>query len=271
MEPWKTQLFRRLDRIRLACGQLCNLNTPAALEEHYVYPLEEGQQLPTIRVPNVNCPAILGQEEIDEGDLSAPGIPPELLSYFTIGNAYAVSNEPRRKDIYMGGNALQNVWKEADLTWLIQQIAAGTARGTYGVQATRGVRDKVGEIDMKGKSVMVTGSERPWLEAICLHWGAAKVTTLEYGKIVSEHPQIVTLTPDVFRAKYLAGELEEFDGILSHSSLEHSGLGRYGDALNPWGDILAVARAWCVTKSGGFLYVGVPTGKDMIWSNWHRI
>jgi len=171
----------------------------------------------------------------------------------------------------MGGNALQNVWKEADLTLLIQQIAAGTARGTYGVQATRGVRDKVGEIDMKGKSVMVTGSERPWLEAICLHWGAAKVTTLEYGKIVSEHPQIVTLTPDVFRAKYLAGELEAFDGILSHSSLEHSGLGRYGDALNPWGDILAVARAWCVTKSGGFLYVGVPTGKDMIWSNWHRI
>jgi len=100
MDPWKMQLFQRLDRIRLACGQLCNLNTPAALEEHYMYPMAEGQQLPTIRVPNVNCPAILGQEEIDEGDLSAPGIPPELLSYFTIGNAYAVSNEPRKRHLH---------------------------------------------------------------------------------------------------------------------------------------------------------------------------
>ena len=25
-------------------------------------------------------------------------------------------------------------------------------------------------------------------------------------------------------------------------------LGRYGDALNPWGDILTVARAWCVSS-----------------------
>jgi hypothetical protein len=25
-------------------------------------------------------------------------------------------------------------------------------------------------------------------------------------------------------------------------------LGRYGDALNPWGDILTIARAWCVSS-----------------------
>jgi hypothetical protein len=41
--------------------------------------------------------------------------------------------------------------------------------------------------------------------------------------------------------------------IVTFSSVEHSGLGRYGDALNPWGDIIAIARAWCVTKQGGAL------------------
>jgi hypothetical protein len=117
---------------------------------------------------------------------------------------------------------------------------------------------------------MVIGSLTPWIEAILLNFGAAKVTTLEYSHIVSEHPQIKTLQPYQFRERFLAGTLETFDGIVTHSSVEHSGLGRYGDALNPWGDILAIARAWCVTKDGGFMYLGLPTGSDQVVSNWHR-
>jgi hypothetical protein len=39
--------------------------------------------------------------------------------------------------------------------------------------------------------------------------------------------------------------------------VEHSGLGRYGDALNPWGDIIAIAKAWCVTKVNGSLTMAV--------------
>ena len=35
-----------------------------------------------------------------------------------------------------------------------------------------------------------------------------------------------------------------FDAVVSFSSIEHSGLGRYGDALNPWGDLIASAQAW---------------------------
>ena len=35
-----------------------------------------------------------------------------------------------------------------------------------------------------------------------------------------------------------------FDAVVSFSSIEHSGLGRYGDALNPWGDLIAAAQAW---------------------------
>ena len=113
------------------------------------------------------------------------------------------------------------------------------------------------------------------MEAICLFLGAKQVTTLEYGTIHSEHPQITTETPDTFRAKYLNGTLEQFDGVVTHSSLEHSGLGRYGDALNPWGDILAIARAWCVTKPKAWIWMGVPTGQDRIFpivmTNWKTI
>jgi hypothetical protein len=119
--------------------------------------------------------------------------------------------------------------------------------------------------------VLVIGSEKPWIEAICLGLGASHVTTLEYGRINSMHPQVQTLTPGDFRDRYQKGTLAEFDVVVSHSSLEHSGLGRYGDSLNPWGDIIAVARAWCVTKSGGSMYLGLPTGKDDIIFNAHRV
>lgn len=46
---------------------------------------------------------------------------------------------------------------------------------------------------------------------------------------------------------------------------------RYGDHLNPWGDIIAMGRAWCLLKPGAIALVGLPTGKDEICFNSHRI
>merc|ERR1712183_540523 len=143
--------------------------------------------------------------------------------------------------------------------------------GPYGLDETIQLTNSLAQANMKGKSVLVIGSSHPWVEAICLHHGAAKVTTLEYGEIISNHPQIQTETPSTIRKKYVSGELTHFDGIVTHSSVEHSGLGRYGDALNPWGDILAIARAWCIAKPKAFMWVAVPTGEDRVLYNWHRI
>jgi hypothetical protein len=144
-------------------------------------------------------------------------------------------------------------------------------RGTYGKVATLRLRNKLIRLNVTSKSVLVIGSERPWVEAVLLGLGAARITTLEYGQINCTHPQVQTVTPARFREQYQNGTLGEFDLVVSHSSLEHSGLGRYGDALNPWGDILALARAWCVTKPGGGLYLGLPTGKDDVLHNAGRI
>jgi hypothetical protein len=59
-------------------------------------------------------------------------------------------------------------------------------------------------------------------------------------------------------SSFLENKLEKIDAIVIFSSVEHSGLGRFGDMLNPWGDIITIARAWCVTKDGGSLTIGVP-------------
>ena len=50
--------------------------------------------------------------------------------------------------------------------------------------------------------------------------------------------------------------------------------GRYGDPLNPWGDIMAVAEAWCVTTDQAKLAIGVPVSFQKTGTlafNAHRI
>ena len=72
----------------------------------------------------------------------------------------------------------------------------------------------------------------------------------EYVQIKNHHPQLQTLTPDKFSQQFLDGTLPQFDAMVSFSSIEHSGLGRYGDQLNPWGDLITMAKVWCVIKPG---------------------
>ena len=129
--------------------------------------------------------------------------------------------------------------------------------------------------------------------------------TLEYGWFISEHPKWELVRPHDFYQRYHEGSLEKFDAVFSYSSLEHSGLGResngwftekfclektkpsnlnsnliilflgrYGDNLNPWADIITIAQAWCVSKEDAKLVVGVPTfihGKDRVESNAGRV
>lgn len=91
-----------------------------------------------------------------------------------------------------------------------------------------------------GKRVLILGSGNPWVEAILLAMGARVAATVEYAPIQSEHPQHEVYTPAELTAMFLenknrkgqAGAWEPFDGAVSISSLEHTGLARYGDALN---------------------------------------
>jgi hypothetical protein len=90
---------------------------------------------------------------------------------------------------------------------------------------------------VKNGRVLIIGSITPWVEACVLEAGARQIVTVEYSKIESYHTQIQTLTPNEFREHFLKGKLGLFDAVVTFSSVEHSGLGRYGDGLNPWGDM----------------------------------
>lgn len=54
-------------------------------------------------------------------------------------------------------------------------------------------------------------------------------------------------------------------------TLEHVGLGRYGDAIDAEGDLKAIAELKRVIKPGGSLLIVVPVGRPKIEYNAHRI
>lgn len=54
-------------------------------------------------------------------------------------------------------------------------------------------------------------------------------------------------------------------------TLEHIGLGRYGDPIDPSGDLKAIAELARVLAPGGSLLIAIPLGKPKIEYNAHRI
>lgn len=90
------------------------------------------------------------------------------------------------------------------------------------------------------------------------------MTTVEYNEIQSEHTQVKTLTPEKLARAWLSNKSAEYDFAVSYSSYEHDGLGRYGDPIDPWGDVWDVRRVGCLVKPQGLLYLGVPMGADQV-------
>jgi 2-polyprenyl-3-methyl-5-hydroxy-6-metoxy-1,4-benzoquinol methylase len=56
----------------------------------------------------------------------------------------------------------------------------------------------------------------------------------------------------------------DFDLVYSISTVEHVGLGNYGDASRPDGDRIALANLWAKVRPGGRLIFSVPAGQPTI-------
>ena len=139
-------------------------------------------------------------------------------------------------------------WSTAYIDKYCAAMAAGNVTGNYGPADTKVLLEGLRSLGIshglavQHSTALVMGTENPWVECLLLNEGARLVTTFEYGKINVEHPKMrASLCQDI-AIDFLAGRFEPVDLIVSYSSLEHSGLGRYGDALNPDGDKDAVAQ-----------------------------
>lgn len=69
----------------------------------------------------------------------------------------------------------------------------------------------------------------------------------------------------------LSFEDNSIESLSCMHTIEHVGLGRYGDEINPEGDLKAIGELKRVVKKGGNLLFVVPIGKPRIQYNAHRI
>lgn len=206
-------------------------------------------------------------------------IPNDLFDAFTMRGTATVE-QWYFQERYSGRDALANDWSALGLD---ARVNARTAADSVNDLATYTV-DSALYVDsvlqryadfINGSVGLVWGSEKPWAEILLARRGATATLTVEYGRVHSTHASIHATTPQHFAA-FMLQHAKKFDFAFTYSSLEHSGLGRYGDLLNPYGDIEAASQTWCALRPGGLFFLGVPAGdsrasQDKVVWNAHRL
>lgn len=105
----------------------------------------------------------------------------------------------------------------------------------------------------------------PWYEGIALERDAYVYST-DYNYIDYEDSQRV-----IFLDYPIKPGTYTFGNIICISSIEHSGLGRYGDIIDPDADLKEMERLMNILCNYGLLFLAVPLGKDKVVGNLHRI
>ena len=119
------------------------------------------------------------------------------------------------------------------------------------------------------KTVAVIGSATPLYEAY-IDYFKGKPLTIEYRKIKHNIPHLQTYTFDE-AVKKINKEALKTDCAFCYSSIEHSGLGRYGDYIDPEEDFFTMSLIKKMVKPGGLLFLQIPVGRDLLLWNGTRI
>lgn len=245
--------YRSIDSLRAAHGQL-------AQDLKQLEPLAHQMDL-------VPCGA-MQPEANSTGDpvarartLRPPSvIPQELLNQYTM-NRKAEIEHWYFNDLQPTGTSV------VFTTAMVESFLARISRResvAYG-ETSVWLYDALTTHSIQSMEVAIMGSVSPHFESVCLAFGDHP-TTIEYSTIVSEDPRVTVVTVDEFWQSP-----RTFDAAFSISSFEHDGLGRYGDPLNPVGDLEAMKKMKTIVKPGGLLYLAIPVGRDRLVWNAHRI
>jgi hypothetical protein len=255
--PWNSHFFSMIED----CGSVCKIEPDGLTVTH-----SQGKYFEEIR-KTIDCVKLWTSPHIDV-PLSSKhpprlkDLPKQLVDLYSYGGKIDMKEYyfdqnyyGKQKDI---SGSIHN-WTSDLIEGMISQLRTGKLQGTYGATETNCFAQSLGNTSFRDKKVLVIGSEIPWVEAVMLHKGAAHVMTLEYANLVSSHARVSTVTPAALAELVRKGQAPSFDAIVSFSSLEHSGLGRYGDGVNPYGDLITSAKAWCLANPGADFVVGVPS------------
>ena len=189
-------------------------------------------------------------------------IPEEMLDNYSMGGKVRIEYSYRDDS----DSEIQRIINQNYTEKVFTESSARIARGEFNYygQTDYYLYEALNDYPIADKDICVIGSTHPWYEIMCLNFGARSVTVIEYSKRKTFHEKISYVQPH--------DKLEKkFDVCLSISSFENDGLGRYGDPLNPNGDLEAMQKMKSVLKPEGVMFLAVPIGVDTVWFNVHRV
>jgi SAM-dependent methyltransferase len=97
---------------------------------------------------------------------------------------------------------------------------------------------------------------------------ATETAFIDYRPLRSRLPGLHSVAGDITCLPLRSGSLRSLSSL---HVIEHIGLGRYGDPLDPQGSAKAGAELARVVAPGGRLYLSVPVGRERVCFNAHRV
>lgn len=98
-----------------------------------------------------------------------------------------------------------------------------------------------------------------------------KVTMADVRKSEYEHPNLESLIIDLTNAESVLEIKNKYQSVSCLHTIEHFGLGRYGDNLDPIGHFNGLKNICSLIAISGTLYLSHPTGRSRTEFNGHRI
>jgi SAM-dependent methyltransferase len=97
-----------------------------------------------------------------------------------------------------------------------------------------------------------------------------EIEVFDIRPITTQIPGVVFRQADLMSRTVTAAE-EEFDSLSCLHALEHFGLGRYGDPIDPNGFRQGIANMARLLKPNGTFYLSVPIGVERVEFNANRV
>ena len=171
-----------------------------------------------------------------------------------------------KKDLFGAKKDGRRIWSKALLDFLIGEVKAGIDISCKDYPKSALDVEWALKLLCVGRNdrLLVGGSISPWVEAVALHLDTGEVTTVDYSVPLCDqcHPRLRTIHMDTLMKRSTPAG---YSFIVSYSSVEHDGLGRYGDPLDPFGDQHAMNEFWHLLKENGILLLAVPFGPRTCW------
>ena len=109
-----------------------------------------------------------------------------------------------------------------------------------------------------GSSVLMVGVMSGYLET----------TFVDFRPVNAKLKGLTSIGGDILALPFADGAIESVSCL---HVVEHIGLGRYGDPIDPDGSIKALAELQRIVAKKGRLYLSLPIGRERICFNAHRV